>query len=317
VNTRLDSAAHDRGRRELETSIASAIYAVTRAQFVRVHTLVEMNGETLSIVSSQVDGTGVYWTTSHGAGGEWAVSAELLSDHPLMAKVVKYNVPVRKLESATGLHLCYYPVCLHGKVAGIVELKENHQPYHDEDELISEFIALHINYMHWLDGSDQDPLTGALRQNLLLPCMRKSLSDVTPREGVQGCGQCLVLLSIDHFAAIVQCYGKLFGDEILRRVAHELRQRLGKGVKSFFFEPDGFAVLQPAKASRLVELWFTDFLEHMATIEFPNIGQPLISVGLSQLSPGDTPECVIERATRALAKAKLQNPREINRPGAR
>lgn len=313
----LDCAVPGRSRQELETSIASAIYAVTRARFVRVHTLIEMDGETLAIVSAQVDGSGVYWTTSAGTGGEWTVSAELLSDHPLMARSARDNVPVRKLEPATGLHHCFYPVCLHGKVGRIVELKENHRPYQDEDTLISRFIALYINYAHWLDGSDRDPLTGALRQELLQPMMRRRLEDITPREDVQGCGQCLALLSIDHFADIAQCYGQLFCDELLRRLAAALAARLGDEARVFHVAPDGFAILQPARASRYVELWYSEFLEQMAELEFPNIGQLVISVGLSQLSPGDAPEQVIERALRALDKARAYNPKEISRPGAR
>lgn len=317
MKTRLDGAVSGHSRQELETSIASAIYAVTRAQFVRVHSLINLDGEVLTIVSSQVDGSGVYWTTGEHTGGDWAVSAELLSDHPAMARTVRDKTPVRKLEASTGLHHCFYPVCLHGEVTGIVELKENHRPYPDEDTLISRFIAMYINYVHWLDDSDTDPLTGSLRQASLLPALQRMLSDVTPRDDVQGCGQCLALLSIDQFASISRCYGQLFGDEILRRVAAQLRDRLDAAASVYFVEPDGFAVLMPARASRHVELWFTEFLEFMHAQEFPNIGAPELSVGLSQLNPGDSAEQVIERARRALAKARQYNPKEINRPGAR
>lgn len=317
MNSHLDRAGRGRSRRELETSIASAIYAMTRAQFVRIHTLVELDGETLVIVSSQVDANGVYWTTSAAGGEEWTVAAELLSDHPLMQRAVKQHAPVRKLESSSGLHHCFYPVSVHGKVHSIVELKENHRPYPDEDTLISSFIAMYINYVHWLDSSDADPLTGALRPHLLDPAMRHVLSDITPHESAQGCGYCLVLVSIDHFIDIVQCYGQLFGDEILRRLARELTERFGGAAQIYCLESEEFAVLQPALASHQAEVAFADFLEHMATVEFPNIGQLQISVGLSQMVPGDAPERVMERARRALAKAQSHNPIGILRPGAR
>jgi diguanylate cyclase (GGDEF)-like protein len=319
LNLLLDQAGHGRSRRELETSIVSAIYAMTRAQFVRLHTLVELDGETLAIVSSHVDDNGVFWTSSAGNDNdtEWTVAAELLSDHPLMQRAVCQHAPVRKLESSSGLHHCFYPVCIHGKVHGIVELKENHRPYPDEDALISSFIALYINYVHWLDGSDRDPLTGALKPLLLESAMHQVLTDVTPRGTAQGCGYCLALASIDHYGDIVQCYGQLFGDEILRRLFRELQERFGESGRIYGLGDDGFAVLLPAQASKQVEIAFSEFLEHMAGVEFPNLGSLQISVGLSQLAPGDESAGVLERARRALAKAQSHNPKGIRRPGAR
>lgn len=316
MNGPLERPGHGRSRRELETSIASAIFAVTRAQFVRLHTLVDIEGETLVIVSSQVDGNGVYWTTAAAGSEEWTVSAELLSDHPLMRRAVNQLAPVRKLESSTGLHHCFYPVCVQGQVRALVELKENHRPYPDEDALISSFIALYINYVHWLDGSDLDPLTGLPGGHALEPAMRRVLADVTPRGAVQGCGQCLALVAIDAFADIVQCYGHLFGDELLRRLARRLGDRFAAPAQIFCLGTE-FAVLLPAARSHQVELAFAAFLQEMSEIEWPNSGSWRLSVGLSQLAPGDTPECVLERARRALETAQSRHPGRISRPGAR
>lgn len=317
MNPPLDRSGHGRSRRELETSIASAIYAMTRAQFVRIHTLVELDGETLLIVSSHIDDRGVFWTTGAPGGEEWTVAAELLSEHPQMQRAVSQHAAVRKQESATGLHHCFYPVCLHGKVHAIVELKENHRPYPDEDTLISSFISLYINYVHWLDRTEQDPLTGALRPHLLEPAMRAVLADVSPRAGAQGCACCLVLVAVDHFHDLAQCYGQLFGDEILRRVAAALRQQLDASARIYCLDSDEFAVLQPALTSHQAELVFSGFLERIAEMELPNISQLQLSVGLSQMMPGDVPQAVLQRARRALCQAQSHAPMSIRRPGAR
>lgn len=319
MNAFPEPVATGRSRRELEAAIAGAIHAVTRAQFVRMHALVELDGETLVLLSTQVDDNGVYWTLDapDTGGSEWAVAAGLLADQPLMARVVRDHAPVRRQEADSGLHHCFYPVTLDDRVCGIVELKENHRPYPDEDRLISDFIALYINYVRWLARSDCDPLTGTLHGHLLAPAMRRILADVTPRGAAAGCGQCLVLLAVDRFAEICACYGPLFGDELQRRLAAELTGRLEADARVFRMAPDGFAVLLPARASSQAEAWFAGFLTCLADREFPGIGQLSVSVGLSQLVPGDTPEAVLARASRALDHARAQQPACIRRPGAR
>lgn len=324
MNTLINQASHSWNRYELEISIASAIFAMTRAQFVRIHTLLSVAGERLAIVSSQVDAKGVY-STADSQSEDWTASAELLSDHPLMNRVVNNQAPVRKQEVSTGLHHCYYPITLHGEVRGIVELKENHRPYQDEDALISSFIALYINYSHYLDTSNLDPLTGVLKAEWLEPAMRRILESETVDEeqgtslqldGV-GCGYCLAMVAIDHFTEINRLYGHLFGDEILRRIAAELKLKFEPQAQVFCLGTDEFVVLIPASASRLVEPDFAAFLEHMTNLEFPNIGQVALSVGLTQLISQDQPPQILDRARMALSTAQSRNIKSIRRPGAR
>lgn len=325
MNTLLAQASQSRNRQELEISIASAIYAMTRAQFVRIHTLLSVAGEKLSVVSSQVDATGVYSIADTTQGDDWTASAELLGDHPLMSSVVSNQASVRRQESSTGLHHCFYPITLHGEVRGIVELKENHRPYQDEDALISGFIALYINYAHFLDGSSLDPLTGLLKAEHLEPGLRRILqgADQAIKENrvleseVSGAGYCLAIVAIDHFREINQLYGHLFGDEVRRRIASELSQWFKTEAQLFFMASDEFVVLLPALEAELVEPRFSGFLEHMTNQEFPNIGQLTLSVGLSQLFLPDTPDQIIDRARRALSKAQSLNTKIIRRPGAR
>jgi GGDEF domain-containing protein len=78
-----------------------------------------------------------------------------------------------------------------------------------------------------------------------------------------------------------------------------------------------FIVLLPTTATRLIEPDFVSLIEHVATLEFPNIGQVTLSVGLSQLFPQDEPQQILERAGLALSKAQSQNTKITPRPGAR
>jgi len=320
LNTLIDRASHSWNRQELEVSIASAIYAMTRAQFVRVHTLLSVAGEKLTIVSSQVDAQGVY-STADTQGQDWTSSAELLADHPQMTSVFDNQAPVRKQEISTGLHHCYYPITLHGEVRGIVELKENHQPYQDEDALISSFISLYINYSHFLDTSTHDPLTGILKAEHLEPAVQKVLdeAELARQSDAQhsGTGYCLAMVAIDHFKDINQLYGNLFGDELLRRVANELKLRFAADSQLFCLGADQFVLLMPSATSRRVEIDFSDFLVHMSGIEFPNIGQVALSVGLTQLFLPDSLAEISSRAKLALAHAQAANIKITPRPGAR
>lgn len=325
MNTLLTQASQSHNRQELEISIASAIYAMTRAQFVRIHTLLSVAGEKLSVISSQVDATGVYSIADTSQGVDWTAGAALLGDHPLMSRVVSDQASIRQQEESTGLHHCFYPITLHGEVRGIVELKENHRPYQDEDALISGFIALYINYAHFLDGSSHDPLTSLLKEEHLVPCLEQVLATAKQAisensvlaSEVSGAGYCLAIVAIDHFKEINKVYGHLFGDEIRRRVAHELTAWCPQEAKLFFTSADEFVVLVPAVAARLVETSFSQFLEHMSRQDVPSIGQLTLSVGLSQIFLPDNPQEVLERSRLALSKAQSLNTKIIRRPGAR
>jgi diguanylate cyclase (GGDEF)-like protein len=221
------------------------------------------------------------------------------------------QAPVRKQESATGLHHCFYPVTLHGEVRGIVELKENHRPYQDEDALISNFIALYINCTHSLDASPADPLSGLLQSRFLEP----AVLNMNAEAAAQGC--CLAVVAIDHFDDVKQLYGHLFGDEVLRRVAAALKQYFGAVAQLFRLATDECVVLMPDMSASRLEADCGAFLEYMVTQEFPNIGQVTLSIGLTQIFEKETLVQIMERARQALSKAQSQNIRAIRRPGAR
>lgn len=128
----------------------------------------------------------------------------------------------------------------------------------------------------------------------------------------QGTPSTLLLVDVDHFKAYNDTYGHQAGDQALIRLADSLRAatraeldmpaRLGG--EEFALLVQGMAA-DPAiqLAQRLQAALAADPLIHSGN---PPYGQLTISIGLSQLVEGDTPETLYRRADRALYDAKAQ-----------
>lgn len=128
----------------------------------------------------------------------------------------------------------------------------------------------------------------------------------------QGTPSSLLLVDVDHFKAYNDTYGHQAGDQALARLADSLRAatraeldlpaRLGG--EEFALLVQGMTSETAIQlAQRLQAALAADPLEHSGN---PPYGQLTISIGLSQLVEGDTPETVYRRADRALYDAKAQ-----------
>ncbi|WP_421621278.1 diguanylate cyclase [Alkalilimnicola ehrlichii] len=114
----------------------------------------------------------------------------------------------------------------------------------------------------------------------------------------------LLLFDIDHFKAVNDQYGHEAGDQVLvalaRAVVGELRATdfLGRwGGEEFIVLATNSA---PEEAWTLAER----LRQCIAGLRFPGVGPVTISVGVASLSRGDTVDRLIDRADRAMYRAK-------------
>lgn len=122
---------------------------------------------------------------------------------------------------------------------------------------------------------------------------------------------CLILADIDHFKAFNDTHGHLVGDRVLRFVAQEMAQCVkGKDVLCRYGGEE-FAILLPAtpytgaimlaeSIRAIIEAQVVD------TAEGEEIDNVTISLGVSQLSSGETTTTFIERADDCLYQSKDQ-----------
>ena len=115
------------------------------------------------------------------------------------------------------------------------------------------------------------------------------------------------ILDVDHFKKFNDTYGHLVGDEVLKTVARAIQETVRESDVAVRLGGEEFGVLMPAvgllEAGRAADR----FRQAIERCSVPFEGQLLrvtASFGVTQVTAGDHPEHVVERADQALYAAK-------------
>lgn len=126
----------------------------------------------------------------------------------------------------------------------------------------------------------------------------------------------LLLLDVDHFKTINDRHGHSVGDEVLARLARELGGALRISDHAGRWGGEEFIVLANNtdldSATSLAER----LRQRIAATVFPTAGAVTISVGVAAWQAGDTRRSLVERADRALYRAKQGGRNRVARDGA-
>ncbi|MDE2595512.1 MAG: diguanylate cyclase [Sphingomonadales bacterium] len=153
--------------------------------------------------------------------------------------------------------------------------------------------------------ADTDPLTGLINRRVLRD---RLLSELEAAAGSQG--PALMLLDLDGFKPVNDCYGHAAGDEVLRQVAARLTLAAAGEAEVCRMGGDEFAVLVPATARRSADVIGSAMLAALARpfIHDGNTMRVGASLGLAQWDrDGASIEALFESADRALYAAKAQH----------
>lgn len=115
----------------------------------------------------------------------------------------------------------------------------------------------------------------------------------------------LMLIDIDRFKTINDCFGHLRGDEVLKGVAALIRERLRSTDVFARWGGEEFAILLPHTTLEGARVFAERLRKAIAATD--NLACPVpitASFGLAESCPGDQKQSLIERADRALYRAK-------------
>ncbi len=174
-------------------------------------------------------------------------------------------------------------------------------------------LRLYRNFQGLLDYGERDSLTNLLnRKTFDSAFCKRTLGHLaqsqpsTELRRPQGLNVSywLGVIDIDHFKRVNDTYGHLIGDEVLILMARLIRTTFRFDDLVYRFGGEEFAVIVHCHADDDAHSVFERLRVVTQAHAFPQVGNITVSMGYTELRPGDTPSGAIERADNALYWAK-------------
>jgi diguanylate cyclase (GGDEF)-like protein len=212
-----------------------------------------------------------------------------------------------------GQSLSLFPVSTDREVVGVMEI-ETTEPLSDESRrMVGSILRIYRNFEALLDYSERDTLTGLLNRKTFDESFLKATSEKTSVPVITADGRrheatnhrhWLGLIDIDHFKSVNDNYGHLIGDEVLLLLSRLMRSSFRFHDRLYRFGGEEFVVLMRCANEQDAALALERMRSNTASYPFPQVGQITISIGFTEVMPGDTPSGAFERADKAVYFAK-------------
>jgi len=148
-----------------------------------------------------------------------------------------------------------------------------------------------------------DELTGVLNRRSISALIEELIALASPRE--QAC--CVILLDIDHFKSINDCYGHAGGDDVLRAFAVAVQDCLRETDCIGRYGGEEFIVLLPATSLADAQVIAERIRSRIAALTWSDLAPGLrmtVSGGIAAHRSGEPIRAFIARADHALYAAK-------------
>ncbi len=196
---------------------------------------------------------------------------------------------------------------------GVIELVLSAPLDERDGRVATSMLRIHANFMHLLDYSERDTLTGLLNRKsfdetfmkaTVLEARRQFADDGEERRNGRIRHQYLGVIDVDHFKRVNDVHGHLIGDEVLVLVARIMRGALRSEDRLYRFGGEEFVVLLDASDAVGARTAFERLRLAVAAYDFPRAGRVTVSVGYVDVRPGDTPQSAFSRADQGVYHAK-------------
>jgi diguanylate cyclase (GGDEF)-like protein len=226
------------------------------------------------------------------------------------------------LAESDGGSVSLFPLSGVGDAGGVLEICTAAPLTPTQSRMVSSILRIYRNFEGLLEYSERDTLTGLLN--------RKTFDGSFLRVAAQGSGQPQVgqtdrtdqrdicepvtawlgVVDIDHFKRVNDNHGHLIGDEVLLLIARLMRASFRFQDQLYRFGGEEFVVLMRGGTLEQASKAFERLRHNVGHYGFPRVGHITVSVGFTQLRPGDSPSSAFERADKAVYHAK-QNGRNL------
>ncbi len=150
------------------------------------------------------------------------------------------------------------------------------------------------------DQANRDSLTGAMN--------RRHFNDLLEREQERvnryGSPASLIMLDLDHFKVVNDTHGHATGDWVLQEVTHRIQSRLRESDILARWGGEEFLIMLPETGVDGAKILAEALRQAVAEDLAPDCPSVRVSLGVTELQPGETVEEALKRADEALYEAK-------------
>jgi diguanylate cyclase (GGDEF)-like protein len=217
--------------------------------------------------------------------------------------------------STDGAHILWFPVWSGDDVTACLEIHSRQSLSSATVQTIEGIVGVYRNFRNLLDYSERDSLTGLLNRKTFDDRLARMLQNAPAHEpcppGVperrqqhEQEQQWLAVVDVDHFKAVNDRFGHLYGDEVLILIANLLQSSFRTQDRVFRFGGEEFVVL--LRSTTLGNAWkiIERFRANVEQHPFPQVGQVTVSVGFVSINAFESPVVTLGRADQALYYAK-------------
>ena len=309
----VDMTGH-RDHTMLDISVISAVAELASATQARVLSIVNVRGQ-LYVRPRAVIERGQPARMDENI--DPALAGEPVSSLPALARCLAHHESSADYMSPEGEHTLWLPIWMGDKADTCLEIV-NPTPYtSDTIHIIGGIVSVYRNFQNLLDYSERDSLTGLLNRKTFDDQLAKMLQasaehdlPAVPPDGLERRSppetekQWLAVVDVDHFKAVNDKFGHLYGDEVLILIANLLQSSFRAQDRVFRFGGEEFVVLLRSStlenAKKIIERFRMNVEQH----DFPQVGKVTVSVGFVSISAYEAPVIILGRADQALYYAK-------------
>jgi diguanylate cyclase (GGDEF)-like protein len=234
---------------------------------------------------------------------------------------------VTVLVEGEGQALSLFPLTTDRDTCGVLEIRSPVALTSEQTRLVSSILRVYRNFQGLLDYSERDTLTGLLNRKTFDgsflrvasqsenqgPAAAPPQGDLRRPSGPQTAW--LGVVDIDHFKLVNDNHGHLIGDEVLLLIARLMRSSFRFQDQLYRFGGEEFVVLMKGGSVEQATMAFERMRANVQGYVFPRVGHITVSIGFTQLRPGDSPSSAFERADKAVYHAKQQGRNQVAHHG--
>jgi len=217
--------------------------------------------------------------------------------------------------------IAYFPLATDVQPVGVLEVSTEAALTAEQVRLVNSILRIYHNMQGLLDYSERDTLTGLLNRKTFDESFMRIATEPTPatpapvngetRRSGSASSSWLAVIDIDHFKRVNDNYGHLIGDEVLLLLSRLMRSNFRFHDHLYRFGGEEFVVLMRCNEPNQAATALERLRARAEAYAFPQVGRITVSVGFTQLRPGDTPAAAFERADKAVYWVKQNGRNQV------